>query len=265
MFTETYPIAAGVLHDQRRSLTVWGSAMAGITVMYVSIFPVMGGIEIESLVASFPDALVEALGYNQIGTASGYISSTVFGLLAPIVLAVFSIGVGARLIAGNEEDGTLELELTSPISRRAVYLQRLGALWVDIVLLVAVVSAVTWAMVVGLSLDVAFSNLVAASFGLGLLVLGFGTIALAVGAATGSRAVAMGVAAGVTVVGFMFDAIGPTVNAGWMTATSPFSWYLGNNPLSQGFDLVGTVLLAVLPLVVGAIGLIGFGRRDLTV
>ncbi len=265
MFNETYPITAGVLHDQRRSLTVWGSAMAGITVMYVSIFPVMGGLDIEALVSSFPDALVEALGYNEIGTASGYISSTVFGLLAPIILAVFSIGVGSRLIAGTEEDGTLELELASPTSRRAIYVQRLGALWADIVLLVAVVSAVTWAMVVGLSLDVAFMNLVAASIGLGLLVLGFGTIALAVGAATGRRPVAIGVAAAITVVGFMFDAIGPTIDAGWMMAVSPFSWYMDNNPLSQGFDVVGTAMLAVLPLAVGAVGLIGYERRDLMV
>lgn len=67
------------------------------------------------------------------------------------------------------------------------------------------------------------------------------------------------------VASFVLDAIGPAVDAGWMTAVSPCSWYLDNEPLANGFDLPGPLLLAIIPVVAVAAGLVRFVRRDLMV
>ena len=259
------PVLAGVLRQQRRSLLLWSMALAAVAALYVGIYPSIGGADLTAVIESMPEELVTALGYDQIGTPGGYISSTVYGLLGPILLLVFAIGAGARLIAGQEEDGTLELELTAPVSRMRLYAERLLALWTDVGVLVAVVTATTLVLVLALDLDVSVSNVLAGSAGLLLLVLGFGTLALAVGAATGRRVVALGVAAALAVVAFMLDAIGPTLDAGWMTAVSPFFWYLGGSPLQEGFDVAGLVQLAVVPAAAALGGLLGFRRRDLMV
>lgn len=264
MVADRLPVLAHVVVGQRRALLGWAIALAAVTFMYVGLYPSMGASgQMEELVDQLPDAMVTAFGYDRIGTAAGWISTTVYGLIGPVLLLVFAIGTGARLIAGQEEDGTLELELTAPVGRRRLLAERLGALWVSVLLLVAVVAGVTTLLVVGLGLDVALGHLLAATTGLALLAGGFGTLALAVGAATGRRALALGSVAGTAVLAFVLDAIGPTLDAGWMTAISPFSWYLEDSPLSDGWDPQGLLLLALVPIVAAVGAFTAFERRDL--
>lgn len=266
MAADTYPVLAGVMTDQRRSLTLWGVALAAVSAIYISFYPAMGGgEELQSMIASMPEGMVTALGYDQIGTAGGYISSTVYGLLAPVLLLVFAIATGTRLLAGHEEDGTLELEFTAPVGRRRLLGERIAALWLNVVALVAIITVVTFAVVAALDMQVGATQILAGSAGLLLLVVGFATVALAVGAITGRRAIGLGVAAALAVAAYMFNAIGPTIDAGWMTAVSPFSWYLENNPMITGFDVQGLALLAVVPVVAAVAGLVGIARRDLMV
>jgi ABC-2 type transport system permease protein len=263
---DTLPVLSGVLRDQRRSLVLWGLAVGLVTAIYVGFWPSMGdGADIEGFIENMPEGLVQALGYDQIATPAGYLRSTIYGLLAPVLLLVFAIGTAARLIAGQEEDGTLELELTAPIARRQLYVERLAALWVDVLVLVAIVTVVTLVLVRALDMEVGTTEVLAGNTGLLLLVLGFGTIALAVGAATGRRSYALGAAAGLAVLAFMFNALGPLAGADWMTAVSPFSWFLEPNPLAEGFDPGGFALLALLPIFAAIGGWLTFERRDLMV
>lgn len=265
MAADTTPVLTGVLRDQRRSLLLWSAALTAVAGLYISVYPAIGGDEMAAMVETIPDGMATAFGYDDIGTAGGYLSSTVYGLLGPVLLLVFAIATGTRLIAGQEEDGTLELEFAAPVSRGRLVAERLAALWLNVLVLVAVLTAVTLLLVAAFGLDVAVPNVLAGSTGLLLLVLGFGTIGFAVGAATGRRAIGLGVAAGLAVLAFMFDAIGPTIGAGWMTAVSPFSWFLEDRPLLTGFDAQGLALLAVVPAVAAVGALVGFTRRDLMV
>ncbi|MEX2504854.1 MAG: ABC transporter permease subunit, partial [Egicoccus sp.] len=112
--------------------------------MYTSFYPMMGqdAAAIEPFMENMPEGMISALGMDQMASAAGYLQSTVFGLLGPALLLVFAIGTGARTLAGAEEDGTLELELTHPVSRTRVYLERLAGLWAGALALVVAVFAV---------------------------------------------------------------------------------------------------------------------------
>lgn len=265
MAASTLPVLTGAVREQRRSLILWSIALSAVSTMYIAFYPAIGGEGMDEMIASMPEDLVVALGYDTLGSAAGYITSTVYGLLGPVLLLVFAIGTGSRLIAGEEEGGTLELELTAPVERRRVFTERLVALWLDVLVLVGVLTAVSYALIVAFDLEVGFTFLLAGAAGLYLMVTGMGTVALAVGAITGRRAVALGVAAAFAATAFIFDAIGPVADLGWMTAISPFSWYLENDPLTNGFDVRGLLLLAMIPIVFGAAGLVRFDRRDLMV
>lgn len=265
MVADTLPITLRTLRDQRRALLLWGIAVAAISGMYIALYPTMGATgEMEALIENMPEAMVTAFGYDQIGTAGGWMTSTVYGLIGPVLLLVFAVGNGARL-AGQEEDGSLELELTAPVERQRLLAERLAALVIGIAVLVGVVAAVTFALNAAQDQGVPAVNVWAGVAGLFLLVVGFATLALAAGAITGRRSIALAVGGGVAVVAFVFDALGPTVEADWMTAVSPFSWYLGENPLLDGFDVGGLLLLAVVPVVAATAAFVVFSRRDLMV
>jgi ABC-2 type transport system permease protein len=269
MLGDRLPVFAAVLRERRRSLLGWAFALAAISGMYVAFWPAMGeGAEMQALVDNMPEGLVSALGYDAIGTPAGYLESTVFGLLGPALLLVFVIGTGARLLAGEEEDGTLELELAHPVGRSRILAERLLAVLVAVVGLTVVVYLVTIALVRLLDMEVATEGITAASVGLGLLALSFGLLTLGVGAATGRRAAALAVGAGSAVLAYVADAIGGMVGWDWLEVVSPFSWYLGADPLGEGFTAAGAggmAGLAAVAALAALVGLVGLNRRDLLV
>ena len=52
-------------------------------------------------------------GLRPNGDGCGLVTSTVYALIVPVLMLVFAISTGSRLIAGDEESGDLELEATS--------------------------------------------------------------------------------------------------------------------------------------------------------
>ena len=132
-------------------------------------------------------------------------------------------------------------------------------------LLVLTVSAVLLVMSATMDLGLSVAHLAAAGVGLWLFGGAFGTLAFAVGAATGRRGVALGVASGAAVMAYLFAYLGPLVDAGWMESVSPYGWYTSNEPLTNGFDWPGLGLLAALAVLLVGAGLARFVRRDLMV
>lgn len=144
MLAKRCPILAGVMRSWRWGLVGWSVALAAVPAIYASFWPAMGGGEVmQEFVRAMPESLVIALGFDAMATAAGYLEAAVFGMLGLALLLSFAISAGARLIAGEEETGILELELTHPVARRTVLVQRAAALAVSTALLVAVVGAVT--------------------------------------------------------------------------------------------------------------------------
>jgi len=253
-----------VLRDHRRGLWIWAASLAAITVFYMSFWPMMGD-EMQAAIQGMPEGLMAAMGYDRIGTAAGYLEAVVYGLLGPIMLLVYGIGLGVRVIAGQEEDGTLELDLTAPLTRGRLYWERLGAVWL---LVVAQVVAVTAAVLVSdplFDLGLTLPNVLAAGLGLGLLIGGFATLGFAAGAATGRRGLALGAVAGLAVLGYVFRGVANAAGVETFAHLSPFSWFLDPDPLANGFDLGSTLKLAAITLVAAPLGLGRFLRRDLMV
>lgn len=251
---------------RRRALLGWAVALAAVAGIYVPFYPVMGGGELQSLVDALPPELISALGYDRIGTPAGYLTSTVFGLLAPSLLLVFGIGLGARTIAGEEEEGGLELAASAPVRRDVLLAGRIIAMHTQVFLLAVTTTVVTALLVRVVGMDVTLSGIVAAGLGLNLLVNAFATIALAVGAVTGRRAIAMAVGASIAVSSYIAHALSGVVERGdLLERLSPFSWYLAGDPVAQGVPIVGYVLLGTLTFVAWAAALTRFPRRDLGV
>lgn len=261
------PVLRWVLRQQRRALVGWALAMAGVSAIYVSFYPLMGDTgELQALIDGMPEALVVAMGYDAIGTPAGYLESTIYGLLAPILLLVFAVALGARLVGGEEEAGLLELEASAPVSRARAVLERYLALLAGVVWLAAVTGVTTAALVVTLDMDVALSGIAAATVGLGLLVLAFGTVTFAVGAATGRRGIALGIGAGVATASFVANGLAPMLEDGaWLERLTPFAWYLGSDPLVEGLGLAGSLALFGLTVVALGLALVAYERRDLGV
>jgi len=250
--------------DQRRGLPSWGAALAGITVMYLAFWPMMGA-DMQAMIEGMPEALIRAMGYDRIGTAAGYLEAVIYGLLGPVLLLVYGIGLGGRVIAGQEEDGTLELDLAAPVGRSRLYWERLAAVWALITALVAITTLAVLVSGPLFDLGVSVVNVLATSLAMWLLVGGFSTIALAVGAATGRRGAGVAAAAGLATLTYVFRSVAEAAGVDVLAALSPFAWMLANEPLVHGLDALGAAKLALLSVVAAPLGAWRFARRDLMV
>jgi ABC-2 type transport system permease protein len=177
------------LRDQRRSLGWWSLGLLAVVAVYV--LPYRTYLDSGVLSANTDTPLYQALGYDN--SPAGYLQGALFALLGPLLLVMMAVAAGARAIAGDEEAGTLELLLAHPVSRTRLLLERFGALAAAITLLGLVVWGGALAAVSAADMGIGADRLAAATLGLVLLALGFGTVALAAGAASGRRGLTFGV------------------------------------------------------------------------
>jgi len=255
-----------ILRDQRRALAWWGLGVAGSILLYAAFWPSIrdNASQFNGYLENLPQAVRNMLGTNDFSTPSGYVASEVFAFVQPTLLLVYAIGAGARAIAGEEEEGTLDLLLSTPIPRRRVLLDSAWA-----VLACALgFGVLVWVSVVvfGAPFGLRVSLVHLAAMALNLVGLGaaFGAIALAVGAATGSRRAAVGASAGLAVLTFILNALAPTVRSlAGLRFLSPFHYYSGHAPMAKGFTGTDPLVLFGIAVVATAIAAVALERRDL--
>ena len=105
-----------------------------------------------------------------------------------------------------------------------------------------------------------------AALGIQLAFFGFacGAIAVAVAAASGRRSLATGVAASVAVLSWLINSFAPLVSGlGWLKYLSPYYYYAGHDPLTQGVGIGGLAVLGIASLVLVWLGTVALERRDL--
>ena len=252
------------LFDQRFALLGWAVGLAFVSLIYAAFYPSVNDAAFADAMANFPQGLMDAFGWTDLTSPAGYLGSTVFGLLAPILTLILAASTGARAIAGDEEAGTLELLLTLPVSRRRVVWQRALSLVVVMALAGLIVFTALLAIRAPAQIDgVPPANLAAASAHLSLLGLTYGALAMAVGAITGRRGLVLAVTAVAAVVGYMGNTVAAAINGlSWLQNISPFFYYSGGEPLRNGPQWGDAVVLLVVSGVLVAVATIAFGRRD---
>jgi ABC-2 type transport system permease protein len=255
------------LWDNRRSIIGWTIALSAVAVFYGSMWPAFNDPAILETFEDYPKALMEALNYTNIVTAPGYINATVYGLILANLTVVYGVMTGTRIIAGDEEAGTLDLVLAHPLGRKLAALQRYTAYLLSYAVmcvgLFVVVSVMTGpAQLEGISVaDVGAMQLHLLFFG------GFiGALAFALGAATGRKALTVSVCVGLAVFGFAANGVLAQVNGlEWIKDWSPYNWLNGGLPLENGVQLGDIALMASLTIVLVAAGVFLFDRRDINV
>jgi ABC-2 type transport system permease protein len=259
-------VFAKTLRDQRKALVWWTVGFVGTVLLYSAFWPNVrdNASQLTKYMKHMPEFMRNLVGGVDFTTPEGYIQSEVFSFLGPILLLVYAIGAGSRAIAGEEEAGSLDLLLSAPVGRRRVVLDKFWAMlaatfWLALAMWIALL-----AFGPAFDLRPGLEGFTAASLNLFLLALAFGAVALAVGAATGSKGLAVGVPSGVALITFILNTLAPSVH--WLEpyrVLSPFYYYSGGDPILNGLDPLHAVVLGAITVVALASALWAFERRDL--
>lgn len=257
-------VAVRDLRERRTSLVSYSGGLALYIVVVLAVYPAFkDSTSLDKLTTDNP-SLAALFGISgSITSGTGWLSANIYANFLPLVVLLLAIGYGASCLAGQEENGHLELVLTLPLTRRTVVLNKIAAL----ALQVAVVSVVTFlSCMTGrwFELRPNLGHLATATVGVGLLGIDLGLVAMAIGAVTGDRSLAIGVAAAVAVLSYLISSLAPVIPAiAHMRFVSLFYWAIGANQLDHGLGLGASTVLLGTGVAAALTVIVLFDRHDL--
>ena len=129
------------IEQNRGKITGWSIGLALYGIMMAALYPTIQEIEgLQELIESYPQEMLAFLGnITEIATPSGYLGTYYF-LYMTMIIGILTIGMGAGLIAGDEEEGTLDLILAHPVSRAGLFWGR----YIGFVITTIIVLFVSW-------------------------------------------------------------------------------------------------------------------------
>ena len=258
-------IFARALREERGALIGWTIGVVAFCLVMLSIFPsIHGNVNFSKLLDAYPEALRKMFQVENYTTGPGYLRAEVFSFVAPLLLTLFAVLWGSDLSAGEEERRTIDLLLANPVSRRRFVLEKWLALIVGTVILAVALEVALGVVGPLFKLHVAWSRLTAEVLGSWLFAIAFGTLALSLGAATGRRGLARGITTTLALASYLLSTLSNLVS--WLRPVRNLSLWqhtLGVDPLGTGLHLDRIALVVAVTLLIGAIGLWAFDRRDL--
>lgn len=243
-------------------MLAWALGLLLLTVFTMTFYPTF-----KEIGQSFKDVPESLKGF--LGDASSYTSIAGFADLQVISQYVFMtliLGVilFTSLLAGEENSGTLQSLLTQPIKRGSIYIQKLlgGMVVVAVVCLAVAIGAFFGALIVGEKLSIV--NLLEAALAMFLVTLAFSALAYSLGAATGKRGLAGGLAGVLAFVSLLITSLAESVSSlKTIDKFLPFHYFNKPGILQYGIEWADAFILVTISIAVLAVGYILFIRRDI--
>jgi len=253
--------------DRRRGFVWWAVGILAITGITVAFWPTLqrDSDALMELMEGLPEGMLNLFGANEaidFLTGPGFVNSRVYASVGSFIVIFFAISMGTAAIAGEEDKKTMDMLLANPIRRDRIVLETFAAQAVLATVLAALVAALLLITDPMLDVGLPVIGVIAASTGMVLLALSFGSLALMIGALTGKRGLTVGVASGAVIATFFINGLAPLVDSiEWTQKLTPFYWLLDHNPLANGFGWQLLVLVAAIAIFL-SVAVWGFRRRD---
>ena len=265
-------IYAKTIRDSRLAFLIVAGLMAGI--MLAGCYAIASAystpasrLDMASFVDSMPAAF-RGLTNNpvNVGTLGGYLSWK-YGPFFGMIAGLWSIVALSGTLASEATRGSLDMVAAAPFGKRRIALEKLAAHVTGMVGACAFLAIVTYvgtqafATVPGDALPVEAA--VGFALWVGLIGLVSGSVAWALAPFVG-RASAAGVAGALLLGGYVVSGYSTSVPALQIPADfSWFHWTAGHLPLAGQYDWLSLVPVAIVVVVLFAVGVWAFDRRDL--
>jgi ABC-2 type transport system permease protein len=242
----------------------WSIAFVLMVVPTVAFWPAFeGSTGIMDALDQLPPVLLEAFGMEDFASPAGYLKGGLYDVVIPLMFAAAGVMLAGSATAAEEDSGRLELWLTQPVTRPAVFAGRILAVlgWLAVLALVVLVSQLASDAAFGLEIaDAPVVATVALCTLLGVLYAG---LAIAIAGLVGRPGPVLAIALALALVGYIAAALFPLSDAleawAWL---SPWDWALGGDPLFHPTEPVRYLALVGATAALLLVGVVAFARRD---
>lgn len=258
------------LWDSRLGILAWGIGLAVTALVELLLFPSIskafaGMTELLSspLYRAF---LGEAADAASFATPQGYIAMYMMAFV-PLYLAVYAVILGLGITAGEEERGTIDILLGTPIPRWQVIVEKFAALVVIMtcILLLNSIGAMFGVLLTPELQTLPLTRLLEAAVAMLPITLLMAAFALFFSTVLRSRSLAAGLT-GALIIGSYFVTNLSEVAREALSTVKQFSFYSYYSPMQtmqEGVIWPEFALLLALAVALVGLSLVAFQRRDL--
>ena len=251
------------LFQKRWTTLMWFGAITvsifGVSLMFPPIRDTMG-----SMMGTVPESMKNWFGtIDTWQTFAGFAGQEIFSQMA-VLIVIMSIVFGAALLAGDESDGTLLTLLARPAKRASIYVQKYAtlAVMITVVALGYFIGGVVGGRVLGE--PVPYAAFFQATFMVWLLGMALGSLAYALGAATGKKAFAGLIVGFYAFIAYFISSLSTAAEViDQLSYGSLFRYVAAPEVLINGLDWGDVAVLGVATIVPLIVALPIFARRDL--
>lgn len=254
-------------YESRRRLKgalVLAGMLAAFAAFYVAMFPSMSqSIDLDALLAAYPDALMKAFGVQTLATIEGFLASELYTFAWVLLVGLYFAYGAASLIAGDVERGRLDLLLALPVSRSRLAIEKFLSLLTPLAVVSIVMPTAVYVSTVLIDEPIALADLAALhllSIPYLLTCAGIGFLASVLFDRT---SIAQRAALGVVFALFLVESLVTGTDYEWLGTLSP-TRYIDANAilLDSEYNLVGGAILLVAAVVLVGVAVAWFQRKD---
>jgi len=257
---------------RRNAIIGWGIGMALYNVYVMALYPSIG----EQFGTLLSNMNVDAPLFQMFGNIAGMATFRGFFDLyvmeyVPLILAIYAIVNGTGALAGEEEQGTLELLLSLPLSRWQIVLMKAVAMMIAVLLIVLITAGAGAATFIAMESEIGTSDVTAVDVLLALLyswplVMVYMMLALFLSGFLPTRRMASMVVTVILIVSFFGNNLAALSDTlGTIQPLFPFYYYDGADILGGQIEASALLTLFGAIVVFLVLAVVSFQRRNITV
>lgn len=265
-------IYAKTMRDSRLAFIIMSGLLGGVMFVVGAAIPQLfttpaAREDIVRMAKDLGSAATGMAGHAvNIGTLGGYVSWK-YGPVFVIIASLWSILALSSTLAGEAQHGSLEFVAVAPFGKRRIAFEKLAAHLTVMVLVLVILAVAAWltAAIFGKLPDDAIPPMAAIAFALwiGVVALVFGGLSLVLSPFIG-RGAAAGISGAALLAGWILNGYAATVPAFRIPGDlTPWAWTFNHVPLGGEYDWASLGFTAIIAVVLLALGLEAFVRRDL--
>ncbi|MGH2515400.1 MAG: ABC transporter permease subunit [Ktedonobacterales bacterium] len=253
------------LRDFRIAILGWG---IGIGLLMYAVLSAVGSLMATPAARASLVSLARSFSWIadpiQVDTPGGY-ATWKYGFTI-LVMALWPLLVGSRMLRGEEERGSMDALLSLPRGRMRVALEKLAAMWVALLAMAVLIGLLTFAGGQSVHADYGLGGALLFGLDLAFICGVFGSIALLISQFTQERRTAAGITGGLLLAFIVLDMLHRVIpGTEGLSRLSPVYYYNLSKPLipSYGTNVGALLVMVVLSVVLSGAALWLFVRRDI--
>ncbi len=250
---------------RRNAIIGWGLGLCFFPLVYIAIYP-----SVADEMAGLADLeIYQAMGMS-LGTFGDWVGSILI-IFMPLIAAIYGIINGTGTLAGEEEDGRLEMIVTLPLPRWQIVAAKALAYVISSLIIFLIVSLVSMLVFQSIQSQIETEmvgmDIFTAVMSAWPLVFAVGMISMFLAVFCANRRFASMIAAAVLVIGYFGSNLAASTTA--LEALEPLFLFTyldaSGTAVIEGQQTGDTLVLLGIGLVSFALAVFFFQRRDLTV